>query len=293
MLHGRLDITIPFRGGLRLRLVARPGRWMDDARLQELVADLRSVADAATTGSELRYGVLSGSRNRLGDAILAVAYRRSDGACVAFNAVALVDVPGPGGQRLLHTGLCIISRGYRSQGLCLAISAAAPLLVFLRRGLRPLWITNVTQVPAAAGIFASMLRDVYPAPGLDAPPSDGHVRAARALMARREIFGVGDEAEFDARAFVIRDAYTGGSDHLKKAFHECATHRDGAFARLCLDRLDYHRGDDLLQVGTMTLGQAFRTAAQFAARATGIHSALRRLAARRPSRMGAATGAAL
>jgi hypothetical protein len=238
---GKTNMTFPFRSGLRLRIVAHPGRWMTASERDALVSDLRRVADASVPGGPLRYGVLSGEQSYLDDAVLCVAYERRSGLAVAFNAATLLTTPGRGSEPVLHIGLCIVREAYRSRGLCLAISAAGPLSVFVKRGLRPLWVTNVTQVPAAAGVFASMA---------------------------------------DADAFVIRDAYTGGSDHLKKSYAQCVGHRDGAFGRLCLERLDYRRGDDLLQVGRLTLTHALRVSRKVLARAAG----LRRVAGLMPGR---------
>ena len=42
------------------------------------------------------------------------------------------------------------------------------------------------------------------------------------MRRHRAVFGVGDEAGFDEARFVITDAYTGGSDALKKTFESRA-----------------------------------------------------------------------
>jgi hypothetical protein len=208
----------------------------------------------------LRYGILSGAKGPLDRAVLAVAYDRATGAAVGFNAMSWLDVVVDGeARRVLHAGLCMVAPGFRSRGLSLALSAAPPVLAFARHGLRPLWVTNVTQVPAVAGVFARSLEDVYPAPGRTTPPSRAHVSVAEELLARhRAVFGVGDDAELDSVRFVIRNAYTGGSDDLKKTYAQVTKHRDGSFNALCADLLDYERGDDLLQVGRLTVGFAAR-----------------------------------
>ena len=70
----------------------------------------------------------------------------------------------------------------------------------------------------------------------------------------RPAFGVGDDASFDSERFVIRNSYTGGSDHLKKPFGEAAKHRNPIYNDCCRADLDYARGDDFLQIGQLTLG---------------------------------------
>ena len=59
-------------------------------------------------------------------------------------------------------------------------------------------------------------------------------------------------------AQVITNAYTGGSNNLKKSFEAAAKHRDERFNRFCEEALDYARGDDLLQIGRIDLATARR-----------------------------------
>jgi hypothetical protein len=72
----------------------------------------------------------------------------------------------------------------------------------------------------------------------------------------RPVFGVGPEAGFDEERFVITNAYTGGSDGLKKTFDAATKHRDETYNSFCAQQLDYERGDDVLQIGQMTMKTA-------------------------------------
>ena len=74
----------------------------------------------------------------------------------------------------------------------------------------------------------------------------------------RAVFGVGNEAGFDEARFVITDAYTGGSDALKKSYDVAPKHRDEQYNGFCARELDYSRGDDLLQIGRIDLAAARR-----------------------------------
>ena len=58
--------------------------------------------------------------------------------------------------------------------------------------------------------------------------------------------------------FVITDAYTGGSDNLKKTFDAAPKHRKAEYNDFCAAELDYARGDDLLQIGQLDLNAAQR-----------------------------------
>ena len=79
-------------------------------------------------------------------------------------------------------------------------------------------------------------------------------------MARhRSAFGVGEEAGFDEARFVISNAYTGGSDHLKRQFASAPKPPARGIQRILRARsLDYDRGDDLLQIGRIDLAASRR-----------------------------------
>jgi len=250
-----VDWRLPLPGGLRFRLVERPGVALASDELRKLVEDLRGVADRCVGDGRLRYGVLSGEQARLAEAVIAGIYRRDTGDMVAFNAMVVLEATVDGRPtRVVHAGLCLVDPGLRSRGLCVALTAAPAILAFLHNRLAPLWFTNVTQVPAAAGVFTTALADVFPAPGRREPPSATHRQIVAQVVGRhRSAFGVGDDAELDTDAFVIRNAYTGGSDWLKKSFAACPKHRDARFNEWCASLLDYERGDDVVQVGRMTV----------------------------------------
>jgi len=96
-----------------------------------------------------------------------------------------------------------------------------------------------------------------------AQPADSLAEAklslAREMMGRhRAYFGVGPDAGFDEEHFVISNAYTGGSESLKKTYAGAPKHRDERFNSLCQKHLDYGRGDDFLQIGSFDLGFARR-----------------------------------
>lgn len=131
--------------------------------------------------------------------------------------------------------------------------------MMFRNGMRPLWISNVTQVPSVVGLVAGGLSRVYPTPSsiVQEDRSLIHLLLARRIMKNhRHVFGVGDDAGFDEDRFVITNAYTGGSDNLKKTFAEAPKHRDDAVNSYCERELDYGRGDDLLQIGQIDLSTA-------------------------------------
>jgi GNAT superfamily N-acetyltransferase len=254
-----LDESVSARGGARVRIIERPGRWMPAAAIEALIADLQRIVRAATPAGALDYGVASGDRARLDDAIVTLVYDRA-GTPIAFNALTLLECELRGRPvEVLHLGLVMVDPGHRAGGLSGVLYGLTAFLLFARRRLRPLWVSNVTQVPAVFGMVSESFENVYPTADPTARQSYDHLHLARQIMARhRHVFGVGGDAEYEEAAGIIRNAYTGGSDNLKKSFEDATKHRSDRYNEVARSALDYDRGDDFLQLGQVTLAAARR-----------------------------------
>ncbi|WP_299814364.1 hypothetical protein [uncultured Roseibium sp.] len=250
-----LDAQFGTGNGSYTRLIERPGLWMTQQELDALSSDLRAVAGRTLEAGALEYGVFAADRSRMNDSIITVIYSESEERPVAFNALAVINAEYNGKPtKVLHLGLVMVDPQARSQGFSWILYGLTCLILFIRSGLRPLYISNVTQVPAIIGMVAETFSDVHPVPGAGPARDFAKVQIARSIMTEhRHVFGVGPEAEFDEQNFIIRNAYTGGSDDLKKTFEVAPKHRDEAFNVFCRDQLDYDRGDDFLQIGTIDI----------------------------------------
>lgn len=255
-----LQLDFAVGNGLRAKIVERPARWMEREALQALVAQLREVAAATVSTGELEYGVLTGSEERLSNTIITLVYDAKSRQPIAFNALAIMPVTLRGQpMEVLHLGLVMVDPAARSKGLSWVLYGLTCALLSARNQFRDLWISNVTQVPAVIGMVSDTFTDVFPRPGDDARRSFAHLMLARQIMAHhRSAFGVGGEAEFDEDRFVIKNAYTGGSDNLKKSFAEATKHRQAIYNEMCEAGLDYGRGDDFLQIGRVELSTLTR-----------------------------------
>lgn len=254
-----LDLSIAVSREVRIHVVENPGRWMDPAAIASLLAGMREVT-RRSIGEDLDYGVLSGAPERLRNAVITLLYDRSSGALVAFNALSYMPIELRGEQtQAVHLGLVMVDPGYRAKGLSWVLYGLTSMLIFVRRGLRPLWISNVTQVPAIIGKVAESFVTAYPHPFNPTRRSFEHLCVAREIMRKhRGVFGVGPEAGFDEERFIITNAYTGGSDNLKKTFADAPKHRDSRANALCEQQLDYTRGDDFLQIARFDQAAALR-----------------------------------
>lgn len=255
-----LDTTLNTGGGFVTRILDRPGHWMSQDELDKLSADLREIASHTLASGSLTYGVFSADRERLEHSVITLVTRKSDGKPIAFNALVLMDIPLNGAvTRVLHLGLVMVDPNERSKGFSWVLYGLTCLLLLLRNGLRPIHISNVTQVPAVVGMVSETFSNVFPSPHNTVPRDFKKLQLARGIMKdHRHVFGVGADAEFDEATFVISNAYTGGSDDLKKTYEQATKHRDEAYNTFCAERLDYVRGDDVLQLCQIDLNAAKR-----------------------------------
>ncbi len=276
-----IDLTLRTHTGLQTRIIESPGLTLSQADLDALVVDLRTVAGKTPPAGSLTYGIFSGERERLSRAIVTLISEEATGRPIAFNALSVMDVELDGEpQQVTHLGLVMVDPHVQGQGLSWVLYGLTTLVLFARDGLRPKWISNVTQVPAVFGMVCDTFSDVFPSPDAKAFSSEvatgsrqenasnqksaarqsfAHLQLARGIMRdHRAVFGVGNEAGFDEARFVITDAYTGGSDALKKSYDVAPKHRDEQYNAFCARELDYARGDDVLQLGRIDLAGARR-----------------------------------
>jgi hypothetical protein len=253
-----IDLNLRTHPGHLTRIIESPGLSLPQDELERLVAQLRNVAAKTLPASELSYGIFSGERERLSRAIVTLISEEESGRPVAFNALSVIEVELDGTPvDVTHLGLVMIDPDARGQGLSWVLYGLTTLVLFLRDGLRQRWISNVTQVPSVVGMVCETFSDVYPSPRPEARQSFAHLQLARGIMRQhRAVFGVGNEAGFDEGRFVITDAYTGGSDALKKTFEEAPQHREPLYGEFCARELNYDRGDDFLQIGRIDLAAA-------------------------------------
>lgn len=254
--RGHVDLRIESDPSVDVRIVERPGVHLDARRCDALVADLRAVVARCLGGASLDYGVFTGAKERLDRSVITVIYRKGTSEPLAFSALAILPISLRGrSEDVLHLGLAMVDPSFRSHGLSWALYGLTVMHMFVRRQLRPLWISSVSQVPAVVGLVDTGFSNVFPSVDPGRRPTLEQVAVGHQLLRHhRDAFGVGADASFDEERFVIRNAYTGGSDHLKKCFDDTAKHRVKAYNELCRRELDYERGDDFLQIGQYDLG---------------------------------------
>ncbi len=258
-LSTRQVVRVQLTRDVEATIYDKPGRWMDDAELDALRAELTAVARAAIPG-DLAYGVFLPERRPYENRLVVVGrHLAADGTreAVGFNAmpellVKLDPHDDPRPVRVLHLGILVIHPRYQRQGFQGLLYGLGAFSALHRIPERPVWISNVTEVPAVFGAVSDHFLDVYPSYTRAGPPPPRHRAIARAMMKdHSHEFGVGEDAGFDADRFVIQGSYTGGSDALKKTFESAPKHRHEPANAYCRAQLDYGRGDDFLQIAQL------------------------------------------
>ncbi len=255
-----LAISFNASNQFRVRIVERPGETLDPLDLSELQSQCDAVVRACLDGESLDYGLFAEDGSAWPKSVITLITRRDNDRPVAFNAMPMLSVKHGGvDETVLHLGLVMVDPKERSGGLSWILYGLTCFALFLRKRLRPLWVSSVTQVPAVVGMVAETFSTVYPAQeGTEQNFTHRHL-AHQIMQSHRSAFGVGNEAGFDLDRQIITDAYTGGSDNLKKTFEMATKHRNEGYNSYCKSALDYRRGDDVLQIGAIDFaaGQRF------------------------------------
>jgi len=233
----------------------RPGLHLSHEEIADLKADLKKIGQKSLPNTPLDYGVFDEAGDAFDRSLITILYDRHSGEPVAFNSMPILELNIQGqAEEVLHLGLVMVDPDARSGGLSSILYGFACILLLIRRQFRPIWVSSVTQVPAVVGLVSELYSNTFPSPNPKARRSFTHLQIARRIMqGHRSAFGVGDDAGFDEQNFVISNAYTGGSDNLKKTFENTPKHRKQIYNDLCAQELNYDRGDDFLQIGQLDI----------------------------------------
>lgn len=237
---------------VKVRVLERPAFILSKQEQDDLREQLAEVVKKSIPKESLDYGIFSKTSDAFERCIITIVYDMEDRP-IAFNSLSWIKCTLRGkDEDLLHLGLVVVDPSVREGGLSWILYGLTTVLLFVRKKFNPLWVSNVTQVPAIIGKVSQSADLVYPTPENIGQPPFFHAWLLRQIMEdNRHVFGVGPEAELDIVNFIIKNSYTGGSDHLKKKFAEAQPHRNPKYNDFCKQYLDYDRGDDFIQIGQL------------------------------------------
>jgi len=236
--------------GFRYEITSRPWlRWSETER-RSRVAQLRELG-ALCLEPFPEYQLFLGTQEELSDKLLIEA-RGPDLSLAGFCSAVLLDVPGVG--EVFHLGLTCVHPRARGTALTHSLSSRLVLRYLLQRPpWRRVYVTNVAAVMSSLGSFALNLAGAYPAPSFKGPVPGAYLEIARAFDRRyRAKAHVQPEAHWDEAAFVFRGSGR-GTAFQKDADDTRLHHRDPELNRFYRQRLRFEDGDEMLQVGTISL----------------------------------------
>jgi len=227
-----------------------PGKYLAESKRDELVGELRDVASQCFDETPF-YQVLTGAREELERAVITLA-RNKHGKLIGFVSALVLDVDEVG--NVLHLGLTCVSP--EARGLKLTHKLTSKMLMnylFKESPLAPTWITNCACVLSSLGNVALYFEELYPSPyGVDVP-SMTHINIAKEVDRKyREPIAINDGAKFNLSNFIFEgsvDGTTFEKDPKDSRFH----HRNKALTGYYQDILNFERGDEVLQVGKVSL----------------------------------------
>lgn len=247
--------TLPLSKKTYFKLYERPGNWCSEEELTKITQDLRRIAQEGQKGNPIpEYGVLKGDRKDLSQRVISIAYDKKTGDPLGFSAQIYLPLKFKSfSETVLHLGLIYISPQAQGKNISYLLAVLPNILILLKSGLRPIWVSNVSQVPAVVGLVDKNYSHSYPSSNPEAKQTFMHKKLSQLIMQKhRAAFGVGDDAEFIEDKQIITNAYTGGSDNMKKSFAEATKHKDAQVNALCEKSLNYDRGDDFLQLAILS-----------------------------------------
>jgi len=242
--------------GETVHILEKPEYLLDEIEQKSLREDIYALSLKCTPNNQaLDYGIFNdpNHNNILNQCILTLIRDNNSNKLIAFNCLPLLDLTLKNKPiYFVHLGLVMIDPDYRSKGLLYILYGLTVVIMFCRKRLTPIWVSNVTQVPAVVGSFSENFNNVFPNALNNSRRSFDHLSLVRQIMLNhRHVFGVGNDAEFDEKMFIIKNAYTGGSDNLLKTWNQVTKYRNDTVNDFCQKHLNYDRGDDFIQIGKM------------------------------------------
>jgi len=227
---------------------------LDEIDKKSLREEIYALSLKCTPNNQaLDYGIFNdpNHNNILNQCILTLIRDNNSNKLIAFNCLPLLDLTLKNKPiYFVHLGLVMIDPDYRSKGLLYILYGLTVVIMFCRKRLAPIWVSNVTQVPAVVGSFSEGFNNVFPNALKNSRRSFDHLSLVRQIMLNHtHVFGVGNDAEFDEKTFIIKNAYTGGSDNLLKTWNQVTKYRNDSVNDFCQKHLNYDRGDDFIQIG--------------------------------------------
>ena len=159
----RLNFSITI-GDILYKVYERPGLWCSDSELSKMTNDMIKVAKVSQAGKNIPcYGALQNDRDDMKDRLLTIAYCKNSHQPLGFSAQKFLKIKSlKFSEEILHLGLMYTDPDVRGKNLSYLLNVFPNVVVLIKSGFRDIWISNVTQVPAALGMVDESYKDTFP-----------------------------------------------------------------------------------------------------------------------------------
>lgn len=227
-----------------------PGKSFSNRKLETLVRELKDVASLCFPETP-DYQALTGKREELERAIITTA-RNKDGKLMGFCSALVLPVESVG--NVFHTGLTCVHPNARGKKLTHKLTSKLLLKFLMKESMfKETWITNCACVLSSIGNVALYFEDIYPSPYGAEVPTMTHINIANAISENyRDQIAINDSAKFNMKSFVFEGSVEGTlfeKDAEDQRFH----HRNLELTNYYKNLLDFDRGDEVLQVGKVSM----------------------------------------
>jgi len=255
--HKEFKCTLP--NNHYLRCWRFPGRWLSNAELAHLRKTIEIVTQSKLNQLP-EYGVYLPSREPYENRIITVVYKKNEDKPVAFAAMVHCPVNVRGRiHPVYHLGLVIKSQSFSGRNLLFFIYYYPLAYILTLRGFRSSWITSVSMEPSIIGAVADNFGDVYPHYLGTTQLTQIKLDIAKAFVYDfGHEFGIGPKGVLNEEQFVIKDSCRGPSEVVRTSYAKSAKYRVSRCNTFCKSVLDYERGDELLQIGRLSLSAAIK-----------------------------------
>jgi len=240
----------------------RPGKWCDKEEIDKISSDLFTIAQLAQEGKGLpEYGVFSSEKSNFSDRNITIIYDRVKKDPVAFSAqLYLKSSANSKKVEVMHTGLSYIIPDQRGKGLLRLLFIYPMVILLIKSGLRPIWVSSLSQVPSVIGVVAESFDKVFPDPWMKNEQSyEQNEIAFQIVNSSKDELAIGGDIVYNRNMQIIENSYSlASTTNLKKDYEETKKHRDVLVNEFCKEHLNYSRGDDFLQIGQWTVDGLFR-----------------------------------
>lgn len=242
-----------------VKVYDQPGRWMPKNELNRLFDDILDIAHGSLDRIP-KYGIFLKKRAAFENRIIAVAYDNHDNQPAGFTAMVYLPYQQKNKvMPIVHLGLTMIRKDQRGKRLQTPLFKKIFLLSLLNQRRISFTITNIAASPAGIGATSDYFHDVFPNYKGTVRQTDYHLDVARQIINNfRQEFGCSVLAVFEPDTFLVRGSNQeqggGASEFIKE--DPVSRYRIDACNDFCRRQLNFEAGDEMFQVGKVSLVQS-------------------------------------